>query len=381
MSAWRRLLEEESEHQWLSFAVFTFFIITGAVLIDWSSELPGVHDGGKMTAEGAIHDSAGDAILYQAESGMTVSLHGNSEQAPFSTCLVQHGHYTFACPGEEGIIWFSEEDDSEELGWIPMSLGRDIIASQLSPNDQEQMLIIIQDGTTSSIAAMSLVPGETASPSANLEGSLHLRAVVPTEDGWLVGGSWQAPSNWLGSNPASPPMFELVLSVQWDGTNAPSTKIVHMGDLGRIHGIFATDNGYIATGTSDAISITDGIGTSLGMSSVAAIGDLNGDVWLFGGIGSTTVAIISDEGINIEKLPSPLEIIPTHISCDDNGLISIYGVDGKDQPAALSIDSNVRYSFTSLRGLIDLGFILVSMLILGMMGWNISDAIRKGEVF
>jgi len=117
------------------------------------------------------------------------------------------------------------------------------------------------------------------------------------------------------------------------------------------------------------------------MSSVAAVGDLNGDVWLFGGIGSTTVAIISDEGINIEKLPSPLEIIPTHISCDDNGLISIYGVDGKDQPAALSIDSNVRYSFTSLRGLIDLGFILVSMLILGMMGWNISDAIRKGEVF
>jgi hypothetical protein len=310
---------------------------------------------------------------------MTVSLHGNSAQAQGATCLVQHGHITFACLGQEGMIWFSEEDDPEELGWLPMSLGRDIIASQLSPNDQNQMLIIIQDGTTSSIAAMDITGN--ASPTTNLEGSLHLQAVIPTEEGWLVGGSWQAPSNWLGSNPASPPMFELILSVQWDGINAPSTKIVHMGDQGRIHGIFATDDGYIATGTSDAIAITNGVGTSLGMSSVAAVGDLNGNVWLFGALGSTTVAIISDEGISIEKLPSPLEIIPTHVSCDDNGLISIYGVDAKDEPTAMSIDSNVRYSFTSLRGLIDLGFILISILILGMMGWNISDAIRKGEIF
>ena len=29
----------------------------------------------------------------------------------------------------------------------------------------------------------------------------------------------------------------------------------------------------------------------------------------------------------------------------------------------------------------DLGFILASLLIIGMMGWNITDAIRKGEVF
>ena len=176
-------------------------------------------------------------------------------------------------------------------------------------------------------------------------------------------------------------MFELVISVQWDGTNAPSTKIVHMGDQGEIHGIFATDDGYIATGTSDTIAITKGIATSLGMSSTAAVGDLNGDVWLFGGVGSATVAIISGDGISIEKLPSRLEITPLYVSCDDKGLISIYGVDADDTPGALSIDSEVRNSFTSLRGLVDLGFLLISILILGLMGWNVSDAIRKGEVF
>jgi hypothetical protein len=379
MSAWRRLLEEESEHQWLSFAVFTFFIIIGAVLIDWSSELPGVHDGGKLSAEGTIYDSAGDAFLYKAENGMHVSLNGNSQQAPFATCLVQHMEITFACQGHEGIIWFSEED-TVELGWLPMSLGSSITASQLSLNSRNQMLIITEEGASNSLAAMDL--GGNASSTTNLEGNMHLEAVTTTEDGWLVGGSWQAPSNWLGSDQTQVPlMFELVISVQWDGINAPSTKIVHMGDQGKIHGIFATDDGYIATGTSDTIAITKGVATSLGMSSTAAVGDLNGDVWLFGGVGSTTVAIISDDEVSIEKLPSRLEITPIYASCDDKGLISIYGVDADYQPGALSIDSEVRNSFTSLRGLVDLGFLLVSILILGMMGWNVSDAIRKGEVF
>ena len=117
------------------------------------------------------------------------------------------------------------------------------------------------------------------------------------------------------------------------------------------------------------------------MSSYAAVSDQNGNVWLFGGIGSKTVAIISDEGITVEKLPEPLEILPTYAYCDDDGMISVHGADSSDEPSALSIDSNARTSFTSLRGILDLGFILVSILILSIMGWNIADAIRKGEVF
>ena len=56
-------------------------------------------------------------------------------------------------------------------------------------------------------------------------------------------------------------------------------------------------------------------------------------------------------------------------------------MDTNENSDALSIDSNARKSFLSLRGIIDLGFILGALLIFGMMGWNITDAIRKGEVF
>ena len=111
------------------------------------------------------------------------------------------------------------------------------------------------------------------------------------------------------------------------------------------------------------------------------MGDKNGNVWLFGGIGSETVAIVSDDEVSVEKLPVPLEIIPTYAFCDDEGMISIHGSDSSDNPSAISIDSNARTSFTSLRGILDLGFILVSILVISLMGWNITDAIRKGEVF
>ena len=62
-------------------------------------------------------------------------------------------------------------------------------------------------------------------------------------------------------------------------------------------------------------------------------------------------------------------------------MISVHGSDYSDDVSAFSIDSNARTSFTSLRGIMDLGFILVSLIILSIMGWNITEAIRKGEVF
>ena len=110
MSAWRKFLEEESEYQWISFAVFTFAVIIGAVLIDWSDNLSGFHEGAAIEQKGIIHDSAGDAIIFENDSGKYVSLHDNEQEAPYATCLVQHLHITFACMGQEGIIFFSEEN-------------------------------------------------------------------------------------------------------------------------------------------------------------------------------------------------------------------------------------------------------------------------------
>ena len=381
MSGWRRLLEEESEHQWLSFAVFSAIVIIGAVLIDWSSDLSGVHDGSTLEVDGIVMDSAGDSILYQTDEGIRVTYNDNENNAQYATCLEEYRGMTLACLGNEGMLGFIGDgsDDCDDT-WCQFSIGENITATQVSGNGLA-ILMVVQDGTSDALAAVWFGEANPEPMISDHEGNMHLDVILPTEDGWMVGGSWQAPANWLGSNPTSPPMYELILHVTWDGVNAPAIEIVHMGNEGAIHGLFATDEGVIATGTSDTVSIIDDEITSLGMSSYAAVGDNNGDVWLFGGIGSSTVAIISGTEISVERLPEPLEILPTYVTCDEDGMISIHGTDNSDSPSALSIDSNARQSFTSLRGILDLSFMLVSILIFSIMGWNIFEAIRKGEVF
>ena len=381
MSGWRRLLEEESEHQWLSFAVFSAIVIIGAVLIDWSSDLSGVHDGSTLDVDGIVMDSAGDSILYQTDDGIRITHKDNENNAQYATCLEEYRGMTLACLGNEGMLGFIGDgsDDCDDT-WCQFSIGENITATQVSGNGLA-ILMVVQDGTSDALAAIWFGESNPEPVTSDHEGNMHLDVILPTEEGWLVGGSWQAPANWLGSNPTSPPMYELILHVTWDGANAPAIEIVHMGNEGTIHGLFATDEGFIATGTSDTVSIIDDEITSLGMPSYAAVGDNNGDVWLFGGIGSNTVAIISGTEISVEKLPEPLEILPSYVTCDEDGMISIHGTDNSDSPSALSIDSNARQSFTSLRGILDLSFMLVSILIFSIMGWNIFEAIRKGEVF
>ena len=380
MSGWKKLLEEESQYQWISFACFAAIVIIGAILIDWSEELSGVHSGAEFSDKGLIFDSAGDATIYENETGRYVSLHGSSEELSGATCLVKHKHITFACLGVEGLIFFTQDDFPENGAWYPMALGKNVTATDLGPNSKDQLLVIIQDGTSDQLGVMQM-SGGGLSNTTNFDDQIKINTIVETGAGWLVGGSWRVPSNWLGTNPASPPSNELVLHVEWDGVGEPKTRVVYTGGQGSIHGIYEVDGGFVATGTDDTVLITDDEIISYNIASHASVVDRNQNIWLFGGVNSDTVAIISDGEIKIEYLPDRLGIEVYHITCSEDGMISLYGTNTQDQPQSISIESDARSSIFSLRGILDLGFILVSIAIVSVMGWNIFDAIRKGEIF
>ncbi len=381
MSGWRRLLEEESEHQWLSFAAFSIIIILGSILIDWSSDLSGVQKGSSLGVNGLVMDSTEDSVLYQSEDGNFINYKGKENSAQYATCLEEYGDLTLACLGTEGMVAFIGDGGPEcDTEWCQFSIGENLTASQISGNGLA-LLLIVQDGTSDSLAAMWYGDANPQPIISEFEETMYLDTMIPTEEGWLIGGSWQAPPSWLGSNPASPPKYELIIEATWDGIAAPAIEVVHVGGEGVIHGLFETGDGYLATGTSDTYLISETGVESIGVSSRVATDDRNGNVWLFGDIGSKTVAIVSGSEITVEKLPEPLKIIPTYATCDEDGMISVHGSDYSDEISAFSIDSNARTSITSLRGILDLGFILVSLLILSIMGWNVTDAIRKGEVF
>jgi len=380
MSRWRDFIEEESEHQWLSFAVFAIVIIIGAVLIDWSNELSGVNLGSSDSANGKVIDVAGDAILYDTDDGREISLNGEAAPAPYATCLERHNEIVYACLGDPGLIYVHDEGNDGITGWQVMSLSENVTVVDISGNNLA-MLMIVQDGTSTTLAAMFLTPEVLVSPLTSHDNDMHLAVIEPTATGWLVGGGWKASPGFLGSNPTSPPMYEMVLDVTWDGESAPSIEIIHLGGEGVIHSILPTNNGFVAAGTDDSVLINGKEATSLGIASQSATVDKRGDVWFFGEIGSTNVAIYSDDEISIEKLPDPLHITPEYSVIDDSGTIAIHGVNGNDEISSLSIDTDARLSFTSLRGMMDLGFILVSLMVISLMMWNVVESIRTGKVF
>ena len=104
MSGWRRLLEEESEHQWLSFAAFSIIVIIGAVLIDWSGDLSGVRDGSSVDVDGLLLDSTEDTLLYQTEDGIRIFHNEIEYSEQYATCLEKYGDITLACFGTEGKL-------------------------------------------------------------------------------------------------------------------------------------------------------------------------------------------------------------------------------------------------------------------------------------
>lgn len=390
MSRWKRLLEQESEHQWLAFFGFTLIIILGSVVLDWSNDLSGVRDGSVINVDGIVKDSAGDLVLFENDTGIQLDSKFAGIDESSVTCLSEYNEFTYACTADSGVSFIEDGNPLCDNTWCKLTTNSDMTVTEISANELDSiegssssnpaLLMIVQDGTSNNIA-LNLHDSKDSAIIFDGNGELDLDVIIPTESGWLVGGAWKAPPNWLGTNPASPPSFELVISVEWDGQSDPIINVIHTGDEGRIHGIFETDNGFLATGTSDTISISGDAKYAHGLGSYSAIGDKNGDVWLFSGIGSRTVAIISDGAVETEKLPDPMPLMPAFVVCDDEGMISIHGSDSSDNPKAITIDSNARQSFTSIRGILDLGFMLVSMIVIGTMLWNISDAIRKGEVF
>ena len=374
MAGWRDFLEEESEYQWVSFGAFVIFIIVGAIMIDWSGELSGVTSGSSQGGSGLIFDSTSDAFIYDDEDGRWVSLRGDVVSANNANCVTKQGEYTWFCSGQEGVLFM---DDG--AGWNPFIIGQNVTVIDLAINGYA-MMMIVENGSSTTFSARSL-GGETISEISSHDEDMSLTEIIATDEGWLAAGSWRAPANWHGTSPASSTFYELVVSITWDAsTSAPVFDIVYLGGPGVIHTLAATHGGIVAAGQTDAILIAGDEVNHLDIASMSAVVDSNDDMWFFGNSGSETIAVLTEEGIGIELLPGPLQFTPTHSAASGTN-IEIHGINAQDDSESITIDVDARLAFTSLRGIMDLGFIMISLLVLGVMGWNVTDAIRKGEVF
>ena len=115
---WRRLLEEESEHQWLTLSLFAVFVVFGAFAIDATEHFVGdqivkveaLHKGGLVTEiEYHEDDGAYTALVYAPNAGyhmFTEHADGTSTAVydPQTTDLGGQVNFIKAMPGGERVF-------------------------------------------------------------------------------------------------------------------------------------------------------------------------------------------------------------------------------------------------------------------------------------
>lgn len=332
------LFQEESEHQWLMTGVFTLIVIFGAFIIGEAATISGVQDGSIIPSNSEVFAISSD------------------ENGDFTATVYSDSGYDLVTLSSSG------EQKSIEAGVA--------FPAQVSGDNGDLIFDNSGSGHTVKIQTDSGM-----SQAAETDGSLILNVGLAMSNGnWLVGGGWSAPSTWSGSSPAGTSIHSVVGMVEIDKNGNPSIKVLRVGDKGLIHSIMDVGGGdYLAAGT-DGFVVTNGQKVEYhSYPSFAAATDSNDVAWLFQGTGSYDLIEYDHGEIDIKELEEPMKFTPKAAGSSGDVII-VTGADDYDDQASLTFDASAQSSITSLRGMMDFGFLLFGGIALAVMLWNMWDA-------
>ena len=372
-------MEEESEYQWLSFAAFTIFIIGGGILVNLAGNLPGISQGSSLGTQGRLLDSSDSLSLWDSEEGRFVlDSNGDKTSMAFATCVDENSAIRFICNGIKNQVII---DTGDGLTTYEIPTNRTISNAAIQGTD---VMMISSNGMESGAIGMNALSPSASSPEAVGEGGdFNLDTIIATGAGkWMAGGGWNLPGASQSASAASPLAYEVVVEITWSNISAaPIIQVIYVGGQGAIHYLgFLADGNILAAGTSGAIIINGMTTFELEVRSTTAVIDNNGDAWFFGTAGEENIGHYVNGELLVEKLADPLTLEPEHafISADS---ISVHGISSDNNYESMTIDTTAKSSLLSLRGIIDFLFIISSLVIIGLMVWNIAEAVAKGEVF
>ena len=151
-------------------------------------------------------------------------------------------------------------------------------------------------------------------------------------------------------------------------------------DNGEIHSLIRLDNGtLLAAGTESSIHIAkDGTTTTVNVASVSAVLDDKGSVWFFGSKGSTSVIRFSEGIPETMPLAQPLPLT-VEVSSISNDIVYAYGLNDAGEPVTYSIDTLASGSIESGRGFLNLMFVAISTVVLGVMFWTAFKRMQENQ--
>ncbi|MGB1792869.1 MAG: hypothetical protein ACPHMS_03195 [Candidatus Poseidoniaceae archaeon] len=381
-SGWRKLLEEESEHQWLAIGLFFVFIIIGGFLIGGTNSLEGmvlgtdpshdlVFEEGDYLIDIEYHR---DASWSEAHSGILKTHQGYKMYQQMSPDDVDDilpendpsiANVTMFTANSDGILTFSTALNTLSTyvdGMISDQILSDTHGSEFGINGlatdpssllNNRLLITSEDG---------------GSGLRGLNGQGLVTMTSPLQDSVVF--TIQTSSS---QSPASLSPQIVLAHVFWDGdSTAPQIVRQMMGNGSEIHSMSRTaDGGAVASTDQEFYIVSKNSVQVLSYSSTSMVYEPEYDrAWLFGERGSESILRVDVETgeSSVKKLGYPLPLMPT------SGVISgetlyLHGFDAQGEADRLSLDLSIEGSLSSGRGFLNFAFIIVGVIMIATQGY------------
>jgi hypothetical protein len=394
---WRRLLEEESEHQWLTLAMFTAFVVVGAFAInatenfvgDRIAQIDAMHEGGLVVdIEYHSNGESYTALVFSPSTGYELyTEHAGGRNAvvytPETNDLGEQVNFLKTMPS--GEVVFSVENNR-----LVALMGNSIITYDYTGFDETftihdvadfvsdegtHRILLTQEGSRTSLRGVNNgVPTSAMSMSSGVQWH-HVES--HSEGLWVVIGTYTSASGADGSSPATPDPRPALGWVKWSGGNAaPVLESVSMHDSGMFHGFASTGDELIVGGTVKSLIIGDDESvSSIEAPSAHVVADEHGAVWFIGALGSTNLASY-DGQLEVHKLSRSVPVVVSDAGVQGD-VVQIHGTDEDGNPIQWSIDVTADGSIESGRGFLNLLFLLGGSILLAMMLQHALQQVRR----
>ena len=397
-SGWRKLLEEESEHQWLAIGLFFVFIIIGGFLIGGTSSLEGmvlgtdpsdelVFEEGEFILEIDYHEDASwsqaHSAILKTSTGLKMYQQMDSDDVDDILPVNDPGieNITFFSADEDGAVTFSSSLNTLSTyvnGMISNQILEDGYGSEFgitamahdsSSLLNNRLLVTSEDGGS---GLRGLNGQGLVTTSSTIQNSLIWEEVVYlTDSTFLVAGTYTV--QLQSQSPASPSTQIVLAHVYWDGdSTAPQVIRQSMGNGSEIHSISRTSGGGAVVASNEDLYIASVDSTeTMNYPSNAMIYECKQHrVWLFGERGSESVLRIDLEtgDASSKNLAYPFPLQATS-GMAEGGTVYIHGFDAQGEADRISLDLSIEGSLSSGRGLLNFGFILVGVIMIATQAY------------
>ncbi len=394
---WRRLLEEESEHQWLTLSLFAAFVVFGAFAIDATEHFVGdeivnveaLHEGGLVTEIEYQEEGSYTALVYAPSAGY----HMFTEHADGTNSGIYNpqtddfgGQVNFLKTMPSGELVFSVEANQLMGLQGNMMITYDYssfnetftihdAADQVGATATDRLLLTMEGSRTSFRGVVAGVP----TPAMSMSSGVQWHHVEAHSDGlWAAIGTHSSTSGADGSSPASPQARPVLGWITWAGdTNTPVLRNVQMFGSGIFHSFAHSGTDLVVGGTVESLVISAAEEVKpINAPCARAVGDTDGTVWFIGPLGSKNLATYQDGTLGVHQLSRHVPVDVTDAGAQGE-YVHIHGTDGEGNPIQWSIDITADGSIESGRGFLNLLFLLSGAILLAMMATHAIEQVRQ----